>query len=61
MHAFIVFQYVFLMCRWMTSISTPVTIKILKYMGGYLIAHLLDSGKSHLVMSFDLVDLLNKV
>jgi hypothetical protein len=49
------------MCRWMTSISTPVTIKILKYMGGYLIAHLLDSGKSHLVMSFDLVDLLNKV
>ena len=49
------------MCRWMTSTNTPLRIKISEYMGGYLIAHLLDSGKSHLVMSFDLVDLSNKV
>ncbi|KAK3016087.1 hypothetical protein RJ639_005682 [Escallonia herrerae] len=39
--------------KWMTSTNTRVTTKITKYMVGYALTYRSDSGRSHLVMSFE--------
>lgn len=47
-------------CRWMTSTNTHVRTGIFRSMVGYALTLLWGSGKSHLAMNSDLVDLSNK-
>jgi len=62
MNSFIGFLFELkLIHRWMTSISIHVQTWIIESMGGYLSIHQLDSGRSHLVMSFVPVDPLNRI